>query len=100
MHFKVECILKDAASITINYNSDELIVMKHIPGGGLLSVEVPSGTAVDEGSLLSFETKDGHSVTKWILNGKTEVMPHAEYQADSKHAVVEDNKKVIKVTFE
>ena len=93
-------ILKEAASITIKYNSAEIIVMKHIPGDELLSVEVPSGTAVDEGSLLRFETKDGHSVSKWILNGEIKVSPTAAYQVDSKHAVVEDNKKVIKVTFE
>ena len=91
-------ILKDAASITINYNSDELTVKKLIPAGP--SVEVPSGTAVDEGSLLGFETKDGHSVTKWILNGKTEVGPHVAYQVDSKDAVDEGDKKVIRVTFE
>ncbi|UTY23734.1 hypothetical protein [Treponema denticola] len=91
-------ILKDAASITINYNSDELTVKKLIPD--VPSVEVPSGTAVDEGSLLGFEPKDGHSVTKWILNGKTEVGPHVAYQVDSKDAVDEGDKKVIRVTFE
>ena len=77
--------------------------MKHIPGGGLLSVEVPSGTAVDEGTDLYFTAENipqGKTLDKWLLNGKKEVMPHAEYQADSKHAVVEDNKKAIKVTFE
>lgn len=74
--------------------------MKHIPGGGLLSVEVPSGTAVDEGSLLSFETKDGHSVTKWILNGKKELHPHAVYSVSAEDAIEEGSKKVIVVTFE
>ena len=96
---KVERILKDAASITIKYNSDEIIVRNIMLGGGL-PVEVPSGTTVYEGSLLSFNTKDGHSVTKWILNGKKEVEAHVAYQVDSKDAVDEGDKKVIRVTFE
>lgn len=51
-------------------------------------------------SLLSFETKDGHSVTKWILNGKREVKPRHLYWVEAKDAVDEGGKKVIKVTFE
>jgi len=95
---KVERILKDAASITINYNSDELTVRKIIPDGP--PVEVPSGTAVDEGTRLRFYAENipqGKTLDKWLLNGKKEVKPNYIYSVRVKDAVDEGDKKVIKV---
>ena len=95
---KVERILKDAASITIEYD-ESLIKVGKIDLATNEYSPVPTGTTVYEGSTLIFATKDGHPVTKWILNGKREVGPHVACQVDSEDAVVEGDKKVIRVTF-
>lgn len=87
--------------ITINYKSEELTVKKIIPGKPW--VEVPSGTAVDEGTRLRFEAKNvpsGNMVDKWVLNAK-EKTPNSGnnlfYIVRAEDAVDEGGKKVIKV---
>lgn len=84
--------------ITINYKSEELTVAKIIPGEPW--VEVPSGTAVDEGTRLRFYAENipqGKTLDKWLLNGKKEVKPNYIYSVRVKDAVDEGDKKVIKV---
>ena len=96
---EVRYSLKDAASITIEYD-ESLIMVGKIDLATNESSPVPTGTTVYEGSTLFFAPKGGHTVNKWVLNGKKEVKPRHLYWVEAKDAVDEGDKKVIRVTFE